>query len=262
MMPHKTDIIMVTWQRPEITRLTIHTIRRNTKPENHRLVVIDNGSTKEMTEELTMMQDNGYIDELVLIGANLGLEPARNIGLALVQSDWFVCADNDCLPEPITDDKDWLDRLHEIVAEDTRLKSIACRTQVMIGTGNIFEDETKDYIIFPHPGGSLRLMHTRTVRDLGGWRNEVKGRGSEERYIGGVLAYEGHLSAFATHVHCLHLFGKKDITDRWGYNKDWKPEQTGHSDIWHPALEQGDIEEQVIKYAGRENAQYYFDEQR
>ena len=256
---------MVTWGRPEITELTIRTIQRNTKPENYRLIVVDNGSDQAMQDMLETLHNNGKIDELLMNNTNRGLEPARNQGLAMVRSEWFVCADNDCLPQPIDDNpcetcrKDWLDRLYNLQRLQPQYKSIACRTQVMIGTGNIFEDyEDKGLVPFPHPGGSLRLMNTQLVRNVGGWRNDVTGRGTEERYIGGVLAYEGYQSAFAVNVRCLHLFGIQKITDRWGYPPDWQPHETGHSDIWHPALEAGDDIEEVTKYAGRENAQRYF----
>lgn len=259
----QTDIVLISWHRPKMTELTIRTIRRNTFPQNHRLVVIDNGSPDDMQTMLSNLQHNGYIDELILNKHNIGLEPARNQGLDRVRSDWFVCTDNDCLPQPIEDNPcpkcrtDWLDKLYNLQRLNPEFVSIACRTQVMIGTGNIFEGhEDEGLVKFPHPGGSLRLMETKVVRKVGGW-SEEKGRGSEERYIGAKILELGLGSAFATKVRCLHLFGPQ-TTDRWGYDKDWKPEDTGHSDIWHPALTQGDDIQEIVKYAGKDNAiQYY-----
>lgn len=254
-----TDIIMVTWYRPEITELAIRTIKRNTWPENHRLVVIDNGSPAGMQDKLYQLHENGYIDQLVLNKENIGLEPARNQGLELVKSEWFVCADNDCLPPRKPEAAcqlcavDWLKQLLNLQMLNPEYMSIACRTQVMIGTGNIFEGhENEGLVEFPHPGGSLRLMNTELVKDLGGWRNEVGGRGTEERYIGAKISEAGYKSAFAVNVPCLHLFGLKN-SDRWGYDKDWNPETTGHSDIWHPVLENGDDVVEVLKYAVKED---------
>ena len=259
----KIDIVLISWMRPEITELAIRTIRRNTKPETHRLIVMDNGSPKEQKKMLEYLQDNGYIDELFLYQFNVGLETARQDSLQLIDSEWFVCADNDCLPQPIEDSpcvecrKDWLEKLVDLQTLNPDYKSIACRTQVMIGTGNIFEGhENEGLVEFPHPGGSFRLMNTEIVKNLGGWEGKP-GRGAEERWIGAKLASKGHKSAFATNVKCLHLFGKKD-TDRWGYDKDWQPEVTGHSDIWHPVLERGDDYEEVKEYTGEENAKSYF----
>ena len=260
----KTDIVMVTWERPDITDLAIRTIKRNTKSYNYRLIVVDNGSGIETRERLMLLHDNGYIDELLMNSTNKGLEPARNQGLAVVQSDWFICADSDCLPQPIDDNPcikcrtDWIEQLYNLQRLSPEYMSIACRTQVMIGTGNIFDGhENEGLLEFPHPGGSLRLMNTELVRDLGGWRNEVSGRGAEERYIGAKISEAGYKSAFAINVRCLHLFGKKD-SDRWGYDPTWKPEETGHSDIYHPILERGDDYEEVKEYAGEEYAKRYF----
>lgn len=257
-----TDIVLVSWYRPKITELTIRTIRRNTKPENYRLIVIDNGSPKEQQEMLQDLQDNGYIDELVLNDTNRGLEPARNQGLALVQSKYFICEDNDCLPEPQSDGTDWVEKLVSLLENNPTYGAISCRTPVMIGTGNIFEEadeEGHDIVKFSHPGGSLRIMITDVVKDAGGWREDVTGRGSEETYICGRLRESDWDAAFAVNVTCLHLFGDRtQATDRWGYQIDWTPEETGHHDIWHPALANGDDIDDVIKYVGEDLAKEYF----
>lgn len=247
---YPVDIVMVTWHRPEITKQTIKTIYQNTDREEYRLIVIDNNSPKEMQEMLLKLQDKGYIDTLILNSENKGLEPARNQGLKMVESPYFVCADNDCLPQKQIDGKSWLKRLVELIEKNPEYAAISCRTQVMIGTGNIFENhENEDLVDFPHPGGSLRIMETTAVCDAGGWRNEVSGRGTEERYIGGRLRELGYKTAFAVKIKCLHLFGDRTKgTDRWGYPVEWKPEDTGHSDIWHPVLERGDDPEEVKQY--------------
>lgn len=250
------DIVMVSWYRPKITELAIRTIRRNTKRGGYRLIVLDNGSPKSQREMLTQLWDNGYIDELELISENIGLEPARNRGLSLVKSSYFVCADNDCLPEPMADGMDWLDKLYVLMEKYEDYAAIAARTQVMIGTGNIFDGVTEDIVDFPHPGGSLRIMQTDAVKQVGGWR-DVPGRGAEERHICGKLREAGYKTAFATKVNCLHLFGDKS-TDRWGYPKTWKPDQTGHSDIWHPILESGDDLSEVRQYAGETLVRRYY----
>src|SRR6266513_203971 len=212
-----TDIHMVTWHRPEITELAIRTIARNSKSGSYRLIVTDNGSLPEERTILQNLQDEGLIDELVLFNRNHGLEYARNYGLTLCKSKYIICADNDCLPEPVRDGKDWIERLTALIDGDTRYAAIACRTQVMVGTGNIFEDESQPITDFPHPGGSFRIMVADVVRAIGGWEGKP-GRGSEERYICGKLHEYGHMTGFATNVKALHLFGVRGHeTDRWGY---------------------------------------------
>lgn len=244
------DIVMVTWHRQEITERVIKSIHLNTKRENFRLIVIDNCSPLEMVGSLLKMHEEGLIDELVLNDTNRGLEPARNQGLALVRSDLFVATDNDVIPERIVDGKDWLERMVELMEKNPDYAALSPRYPVMIGTGNIFDGREDDEIVqFGHPGGSLRLMRTNEVRKVGGWRDQQSGRGSEERYICGLLREAGWETGFAVKVKCLHLFGDRERgTDRWGYPVDWLPEHTGHSDIWHPVLNRGDDPDEIKEY--------------
>jgi len=273
------DIHLVTWNRPRITELTISTIHRNTKRDSYRLVVFDNGSNKETVDMLNSFKDEGIIDELVLSVGNIGLEAARQRLLSHhTKSEYFICADNDCLPMPYPGGagKDWVEKLYKLMMDykEERYAAISASTQVMIGTGNIFEeaDATQDnfnfgskqrmnLVNFPHPGGSLRIMDTVATRSVGGWDRQADGRGSEEKYICGKLRGAGYQTAFAVRVKCLHLFGLRDDahkTDRWGYDKDWSPEKSGHSDIWHPALGNGDDIEEVRLYAGDDLTNWYF----
>ena len=243
-----------------MTELVIKAIKRNTKPESYRLVVLDNASDGDTPQMLQDLHDQGLIDELLLIKTNLGLEAARNILLNnATQSDYFICVDNDCLPPPMKDGQDWVERLYALTQKYEDYAAISARTQIMIGTGNIFEEADKagdDIVDFSHPGGSLRIMDTKLVYHVGGWERASPGRGQEEKYICGRLHEFGFKTAFAVNIRTLHLFGLPD-TDRWGYSKDMKPEESGHSDISHPALTQGDDLKEVAKYCGKELADDY-----
>ena len=257
------DLHLVSWNRPKMTELVIKTIHRNTKPSSYRLVVWDNGSDESTQQMLAGLQNNGYIDELLLMSDNLGLEAARQgMLLEMTEGDYFICIDNDCLPPTVKEGVDWVERLVDLMEKYEDFAAISCRTQVMIGTGNIFEEADvvgDDIVEFPHPGGSLRIMRTSAVRQVGGWDRGAEGRGAEERYICGKLRDAGYRTAFATSVRTLHLFGTRGVegTDRWGYNKDLKPEDTGHSDIDHPALRNGDDREEISLYSGEELARDY-----
>jgi GT2 family glycosyltransferase len=246
------DLVLVTWGRQDMTNKTIRAIHQNTDRRHFRLIVIDNGSDLEMATILTQWKIQGLIDELVFNDANRGLEPARNQGLALVQSDLFVCVDNDCLIQRPVDGKDWLEMMMELMDKYQGYGAISARTQVMIGTGNIFEGkEHEELVEFPHPGGSFRIMRTEAVRGIGGWREDSSGRGAEERYICGRLSEAGWQTGFAVGVKCLHLHGARgdQATDSWGYPKGWTPEMSGHSpNVWHPIFERGDDEDEVREY--------------
>ena len=259
------DLHLVSWNRPKMTDLVIRTIHKNTKPENFRLVVFDNGSDRDVMNMLIDLHENGYIDELHLEPTNIGLERARQwLLLNSTESDYFICIDNDCLPPTMREGQDWIERLEELMQKYEDFAAISCRTQIMIGTGNIFEEADQvgdDIVEFPHPGGSLRIMRTTDVHQVGGWDRGAEGRGQEEKYICGKLRDAGYRTGFASKIRTLHLFGTRGTagTDRWGYDAKLKPEETGHSDIAHPALTNGDDLEEVSLYAGNELAKEYFD---
>lgn len=250
------DLHLVSWQRPGMTELVIKTIHRNTSRSDFRLSVLDNGSEKSTRDMLYQLHENGYIDQLIRWDKNQGLEAARQELLLFTEDkEFFVDIDNDCLPLP-----GWLPKQLELMQKYEDMAAIAQRTQVMIGTGNIFETSDAigmDITDFPHPGGSFRMMRTSAVRQVGGWDRESSGRGSEERYICGKLREAGYGTAFATFIQSLHLFGPT-TTDNWGYPKDWKPEDTGHSpDVWHPIFGSGDDLTEIKAYAGKELTDAY-----
>lgn len=262
-MMSSVDLHLVSWNRPDMTELVIKTICRNTKPENYRLIVFDNGSDISIREMLLNMHENGLIDEIIFSPDNIGLEKARQKLLDNGEEGrYFICVDNDCLPPPMKDSLDWIERLVGLMDKYEDFGAISCRTQVMIGTGNIFEEADQvgdDIVEFPHPGGSLRIMRTFAVKKVGGWDRDSIGRGAEERYIGAKLHDDGYRTAFATDIRCLHLFGDRNqTTERWGYAEGLLPEETGHSDIAHPALTNGDDKEEVALYSGNELADGYF----
>jgi GT2 family glycosyltransferase len=259
-MPTKIDLHLVTWNRPAMTKLVIEAIHRNTKPGTFRLHVFDNGSDKLMQKMLEAWKWDKKIDTLRLSKSNYGLETAREqLRLWNVETDaeYFVCIDSDCLPPPATSDYDWLEQLFRLMEANPEHAAISMRTQVMIGTGNIFEEADEkglDLVDFPHPGGSFRIMRAPAVEQVGGWDEPKEGRGAEERFIGGKLNDAGFKTAFAAKVQCLHLFGLRgdNGTDQWGYDKDLKPADTGHSEISHPALTNGDDLAEVERYVGQE----------
>lgn len=263
-MAPKVELHLVSWNRPKMTELVIRTIKRNTNPENYRLSVLDNGSNPETVDMLANLHNNGLIDELHLMNNNAGLEEARQwllLNCTYPTTEYFVCIDNDCLAPPIQN-LDWIERMINLMIRYEDYAAISMRTQVMIGTGNIFEkaDQVGDDIVdFPHPGGSFRMMRVEPTRLVGGWAEGKPGRGTEERYICGQLREVGFKTAFATKVQCLHLFGDRaQTTERWGYAEGMAPEETGHSDISHPALTNGDDKQEVLLFAGEEHANRYF----
>lgn len=230
------DIVMIAWKREDFTRRTFEAIFENTLYP-FRLTLINN-------EQNYFYNDKIY--NQVSLGENIGLEPARNLGLQFVKSKYFVTTDNDILPQKPNEKGCWLTQLVDLMEKNPDFGAIACRPQVLVGTGHIFQgNEDKDIVEFSHPGGSLRIMRTDLVKEVGGWRN-IPLRGQEEMYICGKLRERGYKTGFASQIRCYHLFGKDK---NWGY-QDLKPEKHGHKPVYHPALEEGDNEEEIKKLCG------------
>ncbi len=234
------DIVITTWKRELFIKECLKSIKENTTYQ-HRITLIWNEGKESDIEDIRK-----EIDNIVVLKDNWGLEPAKNIGMSFVKSKYFISTDNDCLPMQPNENGDWLSQLIKLMDNNQEYGAISCRTQVMIGTGNIFDGkEDQNIVEFPHPGGSLRIMKRDLVNKIGGWRSDVNSRGQEEKYICGKINEMGFKTGFATKIKCWHMFGDGN----WGYG-DMKPEEHGHNPVWHPAIENGDDLEERKKWIG------------
>jgi GT2 family glycosyltransferase len=158
------------------------------------------------------------------------LEYAKNVGLAEVQSEYFVSTDNDILCPLL--DPDWLAQEIALLDAHPEYAAIALRPQVFVGglPGIPFEKVEGDIKECAHVGGVLRIMRTQVVRDVGGWGN-APGRGHEELVICGKLRSAGFQVGYAKNLHAWHCFGTADAP--WGY-EDVPLESHGHSAVQPP----------------------------
>jgi len=218
-----TDIVLTTWRREDICRLCIKTLKKNTKTP-FRLIVIDNGSKREFQWWLT-----DQADIYVKLDKNYGLEAAKNIGMNFVESDLFISTDNDILvPRPrnkLWEAEDWLGELIRLMRVYPEYGAIALRPQVLVGTGDIFGDGPPEVLEFSHVPGYMRIMRTALVKKLGAWCDRRPLRGHEEYWISERIRKEGKKVGWASYVRCYHVFGDEN----WGYDKNMKPEDHGHS---------------------------------
>lgn len=211
------DIVVTSYFRPDFTYDCLSSIQAFTTTP-HRVIVVDNGSDKETIKTLRECQEEEMIDELILLPNNLGLEPAKNIGLQIVESDFYVDSDNDILLPPPIKDVDWLARLMELMTSE--YAAIALPPQVFIGANKeeMFRG-AKGILERDFVGGSMRLMRTDAVRAVGGWRSEpkdmVEANRSEEHYICGKLRKSGYKVGYAVDIECFHMFGET----AWGYQE-------------------------------------------
>jgi glycosyltransferase involved in cell wall biosynthesis len=213
------DIVLTAWEREEFTQKALLSIKHNTF-HPYRLILIDNGSKHQGW--LTQAKMDGLIDILILMDKNYGLETAKNLAMNFVESDLFVSTDNDILASSC-----WLKKLKLLMQRYPNYGAIACRPQVLVGTGDIFKDTQEDVLEFTHIPGYLRLMKTDLVRKTGAWKDKRPLRGHEEYWISQKLREMGHQVGWAVNVPCYHMFGQEGD---WGYT-GLEPEDHGHNPV-------------------------------
>ncbi len=223
-MTEKIDVVITTWGREWMMENCLLALRMNTRTP-YRLIVIDNGSDKE--HNLSYLTTS---DIYVKLDRNYGLEYAKNLGIHFVESPLFVSMDNDIMVYKY-EEKDWLERLIDLMKKYPQYAAIALRPQVLVGT-NMSMFETNDEVVtFPHVPGYGRIMRTDVIKQTGAWNERRPLRGHEELWIGEKLSQLGWKMGWAKDVCCWHLFGKED-TNEWGYPKGSTPESSGHSPVW------------------------------
>lgn len=228
----KIDIVLTTWQREWMTEACIEAIKRNTRTP-HRLIIIDNGSNLN-SQEVYMNRADIYVK----LDRNYGLEHAKWLGMQFVESDLFVSTDNDILVYDYPD-KDWLQRLIDLMDKYPEYGAIAPKPQALVGTSYEMFNVDQELVDFGHVPGYARIMRSDLVRKAGAWDDKRELRGHEELWIGQKFRDMGVKMAWANNIECWHLFGKED-TDGWGYPKGMQPEDHGHGPV-HP-LPKNDID--------------------
>ena len=229
----RIDIVMLTCNRARITEVCIRELNeRTTSP--HYLTVLDNGSQDNTPDVLTGLLEEGLIDRLIFSPKNKGVHWGFTRLLERVKSKpWYVCTDNDIIPESPNLEGDWLEKLIAVAERHPEFAAVAVRPHILIGEhGSLFEGapEIRER---GHCGAVLRLMKTCLVRKVGGWRKvEQPSRNNEERYICGQLRREGYKVGYARDVRAIHLFGEEELgEDPWGYPQGV---EHGHREIWPP----------------------------
>lgn len=215
----KTDIVISSYFRSQFTWDCLAMLKKHTTTP-YRVILVDNCSDKVTQDTLWDAREAGLIDVLILLDKNYGLEPAKNYGLHFVKSDLYCDTDNDILVPPAGKHGDWLSQLIALLENDEKMAALACPPQVFIGAQKeqMFKDAPeileRDFV-----GSSMRLMRTKAVREVGGWRSNPKdmneaNRG-EERYICGKLKARGYKVGYARDVEVFHMFGEGE----WGYQE-------------------------------------------
>lgn len=221
------DIVCTTFNRFSHTSQFIKHLSERTKTP-YRLIVVDNNSTDETQAYLLAMKEQGIIHHLILLGENYGIHMAKNYGLELVRSEpYYIDTDNDLLCADL--EPDWVQKLIDIMDKNPQYGAIACRPQVLVGSGENAFDNPGEVVKFDHVGAHLRIMRTQAVRDAGGWEKiwDAK-RNHEDVHIARALEKLGLETGYAKNVRCWHMFATN-----WGYG-DMPVEEHGHREMWPP----------------------------
>jgi glycosyltransferase involved in cell wall biosynthesis len=230
------DIAMVSCNRARITGIAIDELKKRTTTP-HRLIVLDNGSEDNSPELLKWHYDQGNIDILLLFKENTGIHWAHNRLLDMVESKpYYISTDNDLVPCVPIDENDWLSRLIDLAQRNPDYGAIACRPPDLVGAGGGIFDDAPEVRFMRHCGAHLRIMPTADVKATGWKREKRPARNNEEKTICTALEKRGLKAGYATHIHCIHLFGELDQgEDGWGYPADHDHKARGHRDMWPPA---------------------------
>ncbi len=95
------DIIMVTWNEPEMTARALESIKLNAN-HPYRLIVVDNASDMETVDFLEQAARSGEFGEMVLIrnAENRGWVKGANQGLLCSEAPYVCLVNNDILAGP------------------------------------------------------------------------------------------------------------------------------------------------------------------
>jgi GT2 family glycosyltransferase len=228
-----TDICMLTCNRKRITETAIRELRRRTTTA-HQLRVLDNGSTDGTLDALTGLVDEGVVDVLYTGDGNRGVHWGFNRLLELAETNLYVCADNDLIPQVSTEGGDWLGLLIDLMKRHPDYAAIACLPHYLIGDNlESWLQDASEIIERSWCGAALRIMRAEAVREVGSWRDtQDPSRNNEERWICGKLRGAGWKVGYSRDVRCIHLWGLTDQgEDPWGYPIGF---EHGHREIWPP----------------------------
>lgn len=119
-------VVVLCWNRWQLTRRCLESIRAHTDLERAEILVVDNGSTDETPEQL---EDLTWI-RMIRNPKNLGFVRGNNVGIAAARpgSD-VVLLNNDVW----FDQEDWLERLQECAYSSADVGVVGCRLRMPDG---------------------------------------------------------------------------------------------------------------------------------
>lgn len=97
----QVDIVILNWNRPDLTETCVCSILGTRKPEKHRIILVDNGSDRHIKDTVAVARLLNKSDGFIFLDKNYGFAQGMNMGMCLSRpgSDVIVI-NNDCLATP------------------------------------------------------------------------------------------------------------------------------------------------------------------
>ena len=126
MNPRRVSIIVLCWNRWQLTERCLETIRQHTNLTNVEVLVVDNGSTDETAERLAEL---AWV-RTIRNAENLGFVRGNNAGIAAADPGNDVLLLNNDV-EILTDG--WLEELQRVAQSSADIGIVGCRLQLPDG---------------------------------------------------------------------------------------------------------------------------------
>lgn len=188
-----TAIMMVTFNRLDLTKKTIENLYRNNKRKCH-FIIIDNGSTDGTVDYLNALNSNDvYSYHVHLLNENKGIASGRNIALKVADElgvKWYCTIDNDVdMPDG------WLEECIDILSRNKAFGAVGVNME-----DNKYPTVTKNGVTFQEkPAGNLGtacMVFTDKVHKAIGFFKKYNKYGLEDsdfgmraRFFGFKLGY-------------------------------------------------------------------------
>lgn len=101
----KVSVILVVYNNPDFTKISIDSILARSKYDNYELIIVDNNSNSETIKVLKTYTNNKRI-KLIFNKTNLGFAGGNNTGLRVAKGEYLILINNDVRVTP-----GWISRL-------------------------------------------------------------------------------------------------------------------------------------------------------
>ncbi len=241
--PASCDLVLVSWNEPEVTRCALDSIHRHSDYP-YRLIVVDNASNAETVAMLEEAKQNGRYGEMTLVlnSENLGWIKAINQGIDRSRAKYVCLLNNDVVATP-----GWLRHMVEAMErnpsaglanpQERQLRNVASRDWDLYAR-QLAEEHRHEIIEIDYASGFCMMIRRELTERIGKF-DEIFGMGyyEDEDFSRRVLA-AGYLCIRALDALVLHhvsvSFGKnaerkRQLSEhnhaiyeqRWGGHRHW-----------------------------------------